>query len=115
MQYDLDINEIDSVQFVNHYMPLEADMQILTDDEFDTKLEELLEFVFGPEPFKFVIFFYESGKEWIFNTKEEAYKVADELVNDLSKLTRFGWIKRPYTKEIVIALVEEEYTFCQEI
>ena len=113
MIYDLDINEIDSVQFVNYYMPLEQDMQILTDDEFDSKLEELLDFVFGPEPFKFIIYFYESGLELVYNTKAEAYIVAEQIRKSLSVLVNFGWIQRPYSKEIVIALVQQEdYSLC---
>jgi hypothetical protein len=111
MQYDLDINDIDSVQFVNHYMPLEQDMHILTDDEFDNKLEELLDFVFGPEPFKFIVFFYESGKELIYNTSAEAYDVAIDLCKNLNLLIKIGWQQRPYSKEVVIAIVQK-YSFC---
>ena len=111
MQYDLDINDIDSVQFVNHYMPLEANMQILTDDEFDTKLEELLEFVFGPEPLKFIIFFYESGVEWIYDTLSDALAVTD-YYQYLWNI-KLGYEKRRHTNEVIVALVlKEEYSFC---
>lgn len=77
MQYDLDINDIDSVQFVNHYMPLETDMQILTDDEFDNKLEELLDFVFGPEPIIQTMF----GIQWIFKLNKHYNAIETKMLN----------------------------------
>lgn len=113
MQYDVDINDIDSVQFVNYYMPLETDMSILEEDEFEAKLEELLDFVFGPEPFKFIVFFYESGLDLVYNTSAEAYAVADQICKSLSVLVKYGWSQRPYSKEIVVALVQQnDLSFC---
>jgi len=111
MIYDLDINDIDSVQFVNHYMPLEADMHILTDDEFDSKLEELLDFVFGPEPIKYILFWYNTGKEYIYTSLQDAYDVADWLSDHF--LVKLGYHQRPYTNEIVVGLItEDEYSLC---
>jgi hypothetical protein len=111
MQYDLDINDIDSVQFVNYYMPLEQDMHILTDDEFDTKLEELLDFVFGPEPFKYIIYWYMTGKEWVFNSLQDAQDSIDWLSDHV--YVKLGYHQRPYTHEIVVGLVQyDEFSLC---
>jgi hypothetical protein len=111
MQYDLDINDIDSVQFVNHYMPLEQDMHILTDDEFDNKLEELLDFVFGPEPFKYILFWLNTGKEWVYTSLQDAEVVSDWLSDHFKVST--GYSQRPYTNEIVVSLIEgDENSFC---
>jgi hypothetical protein len=111
MIYDLDINDIDSVQFVNHYMPLEQDMQILTDDEFDTKLEELLEFVFGPEPIKYILFWYNTGKEWVYTSLQDAYDAADWL-RDHYRVSIGYSERRPYTNEIVVGIIQQEYALC---
>ena len=111
MMYDLDINDIDSVQFVNHYMPLETEMQILTDDEFDSKLDELLDLVFGPEPFKYIIYWYRTGKEWIFSSLQDAYESTDWLSDHFE--VKLGYNQRPYSNEIVVALVkDDEYSLC---
>jgi hypothetical protein len=111
MHYDLDINDIDSVQFVNHYMPLEADMQILTDDEFDSKLDELLDLVFGPEPFKYIIYWYHTGREWIYSSLQDAYESTDWLSDHFE--VKLGYSQRPYSNEIIVALVkDDEYAFC---
>jgi hypothetical protein len=112
MYYDLDINDIDSVQFVNHYMPLETEMQILTDDEFDSKLDELLDFVFGPEPLKYILFWYNTGKEWVYTSLQDAYDAADWL-RDHYKVSIGYSERRPYTNEIVVGIIQEdEYSLC---
>jgi hypothetical protein len=111
MQYDLDINDIDSVQFVKHYMPLETEMQILTDDEFDTKLEELLDFVFGPEPIKYILFWYNTGKEWVYTSLQDAYDAADWLSDHF--IVKLGYHPNKYSNEIVVGLIQkDEYSLC---
>jgi hypothetical protein len=111
MQYDLDINDIDSVQFVNHYMNTEQDMHILTDDKFESKLEELLDFVFGPKTYKFILFVYQTGEDWVYDTLEEALDIADKL--QYIRPIKLGYQQRKYTNEIVVGIVfKEEYSLC---
>jgi hypothetical protein len=111
MQYDIDINEIDSVQFVNTFMPLETDMHILEEDEFEAKLEELLDFVFGPEPLKYILFWVNTGKEWIFTALDDAYETADWLSDHF--LVKVGYHQRVQSNEIVVGLIQhDQYSFC---